>query len=287
MRGKSKSCSVCGSPSHNKRTCPDRHNGNTANNARPASQKKAKACKYCGDADPNHWEDICAMRDNVPTVVRLGTRCGYCGKRGHTRANCARRRKHKRIYFTQEREYRKQVYDYIKENGWGHGAIVQITREYFDSDAKQWKTCKKALMITDINWDVVSFTQKAVQEDEEALAGWSNRGISRDTWLNVMFDYPADKKLNENYSNVKGALVRLFSLHLIGSPVEIAGRANWYSPFHGDQKHTCPLPLNAADNDVYVGPRWHKVELLNPSHKFNEPSAEWFNGRGGVSEDLF
>lgn len=131
------SCRWCGNSKHNRTTCP-------------------KRLEYIKN-NPASWE---AKRhaERLNGAGKRTANCSWCGNQGHNKRNCASLVEDSIALTKKNANYRKHVLEYMRKEGLGIGALVNIKSAWgYDSKGEHVNCINAIAMIVDIDWDKIAY----------------------------------------------------------------------------------------------------------------------------------
>jgi len=134
------SCSFCYKYGHNKAGCPQRKE-------RVARERAAgKTSWLTREEDRKDRAKEYRKQHSGPR------RCSWCNETGHNRRSCPPLKQAKASYTAHQAAYRQLLYEDMREQGWGVGALVEVNPEFYDRDAGKYVRQPITYLITSVNW---------------------------------------------------------------------------------------------------------------------------------------
>lgn len=295
--GGSVRCGHCYNVGHNRRSCPTLTEAFQARfNRQQETLKEAKAKGLTTDTyevsraqrQVDHYAGELIQRTGVDprtgqSVKRVSNRrCSYCkwkhgayseeGK-GHTRRTCPGLKEAKEEARLKNVEYRKIVYDGMRNAGLGVGSLIRmgVTGYFPDPDGEEriWETRDCALLVKSINWDEINYRER-LQSGMMAqrVDKWGTR------------DGNASIPLPHVYDEVTGSLMG----------VAQDGTVAMTPPVDGNYSRLSVIgSWHATNHDLRESPPRNKDPRLvsTVSAECINPPASWFNGNSDSLDDYF
>jgi len=134
------SCSFCYGYGHNKAGCPKRKE-------RVAESRAAGESNYLTRAE-DRKDHAKKMRKEYGSPRR----CSWCNETGHNRRGCPPLKQAKATFALHNAAYRQRLYEAMKEQGWGIGALVEVNPEDYDRELGQYVRQPITYLITSVDW---------------------------------------------------------------------------------------------------------------------------------------
>ena len=295
--GGSVRCGHCYNVGHNRRSCPTLTEAFQARfNRQQETLKEAKAKGLTTDTyevsraqrQVDHYAGELIQRTGVDprtgqSVKRVSNRrCSYCkwkhgvtdseeGK-GHTRRTCPGLKEAKEEARLKNVEYRKIVYDGMRNAGLGVGSLIRmgVTGYFPDPDGEEriWETRDCALLVKSINWDEINYR-------ENLQSGMMAQRV--DKWGTR--DGNASIPLPHVYDEVTGSLMGVTQDGTVAMTPPVAtneSRLSVIGSWHAEPDRSETPPRNKDPRLVSTV----SAECINPP-------ASWFNGNSDSLDDYF
>lgn len=158
-------CSHCYESGHNRSSCPAY--------ALKIEERRAR----CGDDDytvRSYDAKKAKRRSNAQN-----RKCSYCDSKGHNRATCPELRANILKSQAKNAEYRKGIYERMKANGVGVGAIISTERFMGRTDADDYDSPRYRIphVITLINWDNIVHYNRDYTYFNDNSAPWLSKPL--------------------------------------------------------------------------------------------------------------
>lgn len=134
------SCSFCYEYGHNRAGCPKR-------------KKRVAEARANGEANwltrEQDRKDLAKERRKQSGSIR---RCSWCGDTGHNRRGCPSMKEAKAKYVAHNAAYRQHLYNSMKDQGFGVGALVEVNPEFYDYEARNYVRQSITYLVTGVRW---------------------------------------------------------------------------------------------------------------------------------------
>tara|TARA_Y100000310_G_scaffold38880_1_gene36372 strand:+ start:1336 stop:2106 length:771 start_codon:yes stop_codon:yes gene_type:complete len=134
------SCSYCYEYGHNRAGC---------------SKRKERVAKERAAGQSNWLTREQDRKDRAKELRKQNghtRRCSWCGETGHNRRGCPGMKAAKAAFASHNSAYRQLLYEDMREQGWGVGALVEVNPEFYDREAGKYVRQPITYLITSVNW---------------------------------------------------------------------------------------------------------------------------------------